>query len=140
MIREKAHEYGVVTHRPRRVGYLDLVQLEFSRNINGFNYIALMLLDILGNVGEIKVCTAYKLDGKVIDYYPSDLDELAHVEPVYKTFASWQEDISKCTKYSDLPIEAKNYVKYIENYLNVKAAIISVGPSKEQTIIIEEIF
>ena len=140
MIREKAHEYGVVTHRPRRVGYLDLVQLEFSRNVNGFNYIALMLLDILGNVNEIKVCIAYKLDGKVIDYYPSDLDELARVEPVYKTFASWQEDISKCKKFSDFPSEAKNYVKFIENYLNVKAAIISVGPSKEQTIIREEIF
>ncbi len=139
-VREKAHEYGVVTHRPRRVGYLDLVQLEFSKNINGFKYIALMLLDILGNMGEIKVCTAYKLNGKVIDYYPADLDELAHVEPVYKTFKSWKEDISSCRKFSDLPVEAKTYIKFIEDYLDVKAAIISVGPSKEQTIITEEIF
>jgi adenylosuccinate synthase len=139
-VREKAHEYGVVTHRPRRVGYLDLVQLNFSKNINGFKYIALMLLDILGNMNEIKVCTAYKLDGKEIDYYPADLDELSRVEPVYKTFKSWKEDISSCHRFDELPREAKDYIKFIENYLNVKSVLISVGPSKEQTIIAEEIF
>ena len=140
IIREKAHEYGVVTHRPRRVGYLDLVQLNFSKNINGFKYIALMLLDILGNMKDIKVCVAYKLDGKEIDYYPADLDELARVEPVYKTFKSWKEDISSCRKFDELPCEAKDYIRFIENYLKVKAVLVSVGPSKEQTIITEEIF
>lgn len=140
IIREKAHEYGVVTHRPRRVGYLDLVQLNFSKNINGFKYIALMLLDILGNMNDIKVCVAYKLDGKEIDYYPADLDELARVEPVYKTFKSWKGDISSCRRFEELPCEAKDYIRFIENYLKVKAVLISVGPSKEQTIFTEEIF
>lgn len=140
LIREKANEYGVVTHRPRRIGWLDLVQLNFSKNVNGFKYISLMLLDILGNLKEIKVCTDYELDGKIIDYYPADLDELKRVKPVYKTFASWKEDISQCKKFEDLPKEAKEYISFIENYLKVKVALVSVGPSREQTIICEEIF
>lgn len=140
LIREKANEYGVVTHRPRRIGWLDLVQLNFSKNVNGFKYISLMLLDILGNLKEIKVCTDYELDGKIIDYYPADLEELKRVKPVYKTFASWKEDISQCKKFEDLPKEAKEYISFIENYLKVKVALVSVGPSREQTIICEEIF
>lgn len=140
LIREKANEYGVVTHRPRRIGWLDLVQLNFSKNVNGFKYISLMLLDILGNLKEIKVCTDYELDGKIIDYYPADLDELKRVKPVYKTFASWKEDISQCKKFEDLPKEAKEYISFIENYLKVKVALVSVGPSREQTIICEEFF
>ncbi len=140
LIREKANEYGVVTHRPRRIGWLDLVQLNFSKNVNGFKYISLMLLDILGNLKEIKVCTDYELDGKIIDYYPADLEELKRVKPVYKTFASWKEDISQCKKFEDLPKEAKEYISFIENYLKVKVALVSVGPSREQTIICEEFF
>lgn len=139
-IREKGHEYGVVTHRPRRVGWLDLVQLRYSKNVNGFKYISLMLLDILGNLKEIKVCTDYELDGKIIDYYPADLDELKRCKPIYKTFKSWDEDISKCTKFEELPDGAKEYISFIENFLKVKAILISVGPDKEETIIREEIF
>jgi len=139
-IREKAHEYGVVTHRPRRIGWLDLVQLNYSKNINGFKYIALMLLDILSDLEEIKVCVAYKKNGVEINYYPADLDELQIVEPVYKTFKSWKEDISGCHSFEELPQAAKEYVNFIENYLKVKACIVSVGPSREQTIITEEIF
>lgn len=140
IIREKAHEYGVVTHRPRRVGWLDLVQLRYSKNVNGFSYVSLMLLDILSNLKEIKVCVGYKLNGKEIDYYPANLDELGEVQPIYKTFSSWNEDITGCRTFSELPENAKNYVKFIEDFLDVKACLISVGPSKEQTIITEEIF
>jgi len=139
-IRELAHEYGVNTHRPRRIGWLDLVQLNYSKNVNGFRYIALMLLDILGNLDEFKAIIEYKLDGKVIDYYPASLKELERVEPVYKTFKSWKKDISTCTKYEDLPKEAKEYIDFIEKYLKIKVAIVSVGPDKDQTIIKEKIF
>lgn len=139
-IREKAHEYGVVTHRPRRIGWLDLVQLTYSRNVNGFKHVALMLLDILGGLKDIKVCVGYKLDGKEIDYYPADLDELKRVEPIYKSFKSWSEDISKCKTFSELPEACKTYIKFIEDFLKIKINIVSVGPSREQTIICEEIF
>lgn len=140
MIREKAHEYGVVTKRPRRIGWLDLVQLKYSRNVNGFKYGALMLLDVLGNIGEIKVCTHYKLDGKVIDYLPASLKELNRATPVYETFPGWNEDISKAKTFEDLPINAQNYIKFIENYLKIKFVVISVGADQKETIIVEDIF
>lgn len=140
LIREKANEYGVVTHRPRRIGWLDLVQLKYSRNVNGFKYISLMLLDILGYLDEIKVCIDYELDGKIIDYYPADLDELKKVKPIYKSFKSWKKDISSCREFSELPNEAKDYILFIEDYLKVKAILISVGPSKEETIIRKDLF
>ena len=139
-IREKAHEYGVVTKRPRRIGWLDLVQLKYSRNVNGFKYAALMLLDVLGNMGDIKVCTHYKLNGKVIDYLPASLKDLYKATPVYETFPGWTEDISKATKFEELPKNAQNFVKFIENYLKIKFVIISVGPDQKETIQVEDIF
>ncbi len=140
LIREKAHEFGVVTHRPRRIGWLDLVQLKYSKNVNGFKYISLMLLDILGDLKEINVCTDYELDGQIIDYYPADLDELRRCKPIYKTFKSWTEDISKCKSFDELPDAAKEYIFFIEKYLKVKAILVSVGPARDETIIREEIF
>lgn len=140
LIREKAHEYGVVTHRPRRIGWLDLVQLKYSRNVNGFKYGALMLFDILSNLGDINVCVAYELDGKVIDYVPASLKETYRCKPIYKTFKGWIEDISKAKTYEELPEAAKNYIEFIEDFLKIKIVIISVGPDQKDTIIREEIF
>lgn len=140
LIREKAHEYGVVTHRPRRIGWLDLVQLKYSRNVNGFKYGALMLFDILSNLGDINVCVAYELDGKVIDYVPASLKETYRCKPIYKTFKGWIDDISKAKTYEELPEAAKNYIEFIEDFLKIKIVIISVGPDQKDTIIREEIF
>lgn len=139
-IREKAHEYGVVTHRPRRIGWLDLVQLKFSQNVNGFKHGALMLFDILSGLGDIKVCTAYELDGKIIDYVPASLKETYRCKPIYKTLKGWDEDISKCKTYDELPKEAKDYIEFVEKELGIKFVIISVGPDQKDTIIREEIF
>ena len=139
-IREKAHEYGVVTHRPRRIGWLDLVQLRFSQNVNGFKHGALMLFDILSGLGDIKVCTAYELDGKIIDYVPASLKETYRCKPIYKTFKGWNEDISKCKTYDELPQEAKDYVEFIEKELGIKFVLISVGPDQKDTIVREDIF
>lgn len=139
-IREKAHEYGVVTHRPRRIGYLDLNQLRYSHNVNGFNYFALMLLDILSGFDELKVCTKYELDGKEIDYVPASLSETYRCKPIYVTLPGWKEDISKVRKFEDLPVNAQNYVKLIEKEIGAKAVLISVGPDHDDTIIREEIF
>lgn len=141
LIREVAHEYGVNTHRPRRIGWLDLVQLKYSQSVNGFKYGALMLLDVLSVVDEINVCIAYELDGKTIDYLPTSLKEQYRAKPIYKTLKSFKGvDISSLKTYEDLPKEAKEYISFIENYLKIKIVIISVGPAKEQTIIREEIF
>lgn len=139
-IREKAHEYGTVTKRPRRIGYLDLNQLRYSRNVNGFDYFALMLLDILSGLKEIKVCTHYELDGKSIDYVPASLKETYRCKPVYVTLPGWDEDLSHVRKFEDLPINAQNYVKFIEKEIEAKACLISVGPDQKETIIKEDIF
>ena len=139
-IREKAHEYGVVTHRPRRIGYLDLNQLRYSRNVNGFSYFALMLLDILSGIDELKVCTRYELDGKIIDYVPASLKETYRCKPVYVTLPGWKEDISKVRDYKDLPENAKKYIEFIEKEIDAKACLISVGPDHNETIIREDIF
>lgn len=139
-IREKAHEYGTVTKRPRRIGYLDLNQLRYSRNVNGFDYFALMLLDILSGLKEIKVCTHYELDGKIIDYVPASLKETYRCKPVYVTLPGWDEDLSHVRKFEDLPINAQNYVKFIEKEIDAKACLISVGPDQKETIIKEDIF
>ena len=138
-IREIGHEYGTVTKRPRRIGYLDLVVVKNSIRISGTNYISIMLLDVLTGIKPLKVCVSYELDGKVIDYIPSTISELNRCKPVYIELPTWNEDISKIRKYDDLPLNAKKYIETIEKYTNTKVAFISVGPGREETIIKEEI-
>ena len=139
-IREKGHEYGTVTKRPRRVGWLDLAELGYVVRISGVKHVSLMLLDVLGGLKEIKVCTGYLMDGKPIDYMPAGVNEYENVKPVYKTLPSWQEDISGIRNYDDLPEAAKNYVSFIEKHLGVEVDLISVGPDKDATIVRKEIF
>ena len=99
-----------------------------------------MLLDILKDLDEIKVCIKYELDGEEIDYLPTSLKELERCKPIYKTFPSFKEDVSKCKSFEELPIEAKNYIKFIEDFLEIEIVIISVGKDKNETIIRKEIF
>lgn len=139
-IREIGHEFGTVTKRPRRIGYLDLVVVKNSIRISGTNYIALMLLDVLTNIKPLKVCVNYELDGKIIDYIPSTISEVNRCKPIYKEFDSWIEDISKIKNYDDLPLNCKKYIEFIEEYTGIKVAFISVGPKREETIIKEDIF
>lgn len=139
-IREAGHEYGTVTKRPRRVGYLDLVVLNHVKRISGMQHLALMLVDVLSCVKEIKICTSYTLDGQEINYIPSTLEEYERCIPNYITMPSFSEDISHITKYEDLPINCRNYIEKIEELVNIDVSIISVGPSREQTIIRKKIF
>ncbi len=139
-IREIGHEFGTVTKRPRRIGYLDLVVVKNSIRISGTNYIALMLLDVLTNIKPLKVCVNYELDGKIIDYIPSTISEVNRCKPIYKEFDSWIEDISKIKNYDDLPLNCKKYIEFIEEYTGIKVAFISIGPKREETIIKEDIF
>ncbi len=134
-IREVGNEYGTVTQRPRRVGYFDGVVLKHAIRISGVTKLSLMLFDVLTGINELKVCYAYELDGKEIDYIPANLEEFARCKPLYKVFEGFSEDITKCSTYDELPINAKKYVEYIEEISNTTIHLVSVGPNREQTIV-----
>ncbi len=141
-IREKGHEFGTTTGRPRRCGWLDMVAVNYSARINGMTGIALMLLDVLTDFDELKICTAYKLkdNNKIITDYPASLSVLENCEPIYETFKGWTEDISGCRDYDNLPNNCKEYINAIERLSGVRVKIISVGPKRTQTIIREVIY
>jgi adenylosuccinate synthase len=140
VIREHAHERGATTGRPRRCGWFDAVVSSFSARINGFSSFILTRLDILSILPAIKICTAYRLDGKIITSPPSSVAMLARCEPVYEEFPGWQKDISKIRRVRDLPAEARSYVNRIEELLNCPPSIISVGERREQTIVVRDLF
>lgn len=137
-IRETGHEYGVVTGRPRRVGWFDAVALRHAHRVDGLNYLSLNLLDVLSGLKTIKIARAYELDGKEINYYPASLKELDRCKPVYDELPGWDEDITKVTKFDDLPENAKNYLKRIEELTDTPLATVSVGPDREQTMILHD--
>ena len=137
-IREKAHEYGTVTGRPRRIGWFDAVAMRHAKRVSGMNCLSLNLLDIFTGLKKVKICTAYMLDGKQIDYYPASLKELERCEPVYEEFDGWTEDISTVTEYDQLPANAKKYLKRIEELTGLQLMTVSVGPSREQTITLKD--
>ena len=139
-IREKGHEYGTVTKRPRRIGWLDLAELKYVMRTTGVKYSALMLLDVLSAVDEIKLCVGYKINDKEIDSMPSTVKEVGKIEPIYISMPSWKEDISKCRRFEELTLNAQNYIKKIEEITGIYFAIVSVGPDREETIIRKELF
>lgn len=134
-IRERGHEYGTTTGRPRRCGWLDLVVLKTSARINGATGIALTLLDVLDAFEKLPVCVAYEVDGKRYDMVPSDVDLLERVKPVYEEMPGWGESICECTTYDALPARARGYVEYIEKFTGVPVKLIGVGKGREQTIL-----
>ncbi|MFC6323695.1 adenylosuccinate synthase [Companilactobacillus baiquanensis] len=139
-LREAGHEYGTVTHRPRRVGWLDTVVLRHSCNVAGVTHLSLNCLDVLTGLKEIKVCTGYDLNGKIIDEYPANLNILAQCKPIYKTFNGWDEDITGAKSISDLPDAAKAYLEFLKEQLGVEYATVSVGPDREQTIEVNDVW
>lgn len=140
LIRERGHEYGTVTKRPRRIGYLDTVVLNHAIRVSGIKYLSIMLFDVLSNIDNLKICYAYELDGKVINYIPSTLNEYQRCKPIYIDMPSWKEDISKVTSYEELPENAKKYLKKIEELTDKEIAIFSVGPDRTQTIVLKDLF
>ncbi|MCQ2569699.1 MAG: adenylosuccinate synthase [Limosilactobacillus sp.] len=135
-IRETGHEYGTVTGRPRRVGWFDSVAMRHAQRVNGMNYLSLNLLDVLDGLDTVKICRAYKLDGQEIEHYPASLAELDRCEPVYEEWPGWDEDITGVTEFDQLPVNAQKYLRRLEELSNAKLATISVGPDREQTIIL----
>lgn len=139
-IRERGHEYGTVTKRPRRVGYLDCVALNYARRISGINHLALMLFDVLSGLDTIKICYAYELDGHMIQTVPATTEEYLRVKPLYIDMPGWKEDISEVKSFEQLPIAAQNYLKKIEELTKIKISLFSVGPDRNQTIVMENLF
>jgi len=140
LIRERGHEYGTVTHRPRRTGYLDLVALKYSVQINSISSICLTLLDVLTGFKEIRVCTSYNYNGKTLDTLPSSDKVLHQCVANYMSLPGWQEDISHVKSFDELPLNAQKYIEFIEKELEIPVSVFSVGPDKYQTIVRKEIF
>ena len=139
-IRERGHEYGTVTQRPRRVGYLDCVALNYARRVSGINHLALMLFDVLSGIKTLKICYAYDLDGEIIYTIPSTTYDYSRVKPLYIELPGWDEDITSVTSFEDLPENAKAYIRKIEELTKSKVSLFSVGPDRTQTIELEEFF
>lgn len=139
-LRKGGNEFGAVTGRPRRCGWLDLVVAKYAVTINGLNYIALTKLDVLDKMKKLKICTSYELDGKIIDTFPAEVDKLERLKPIYKEFDGWEENLSEAKKIEDLPANARKYVEFIREFLGVDYCVVSVGPDREETIVLNEIF
>ena len=137
-LREVGHEYGVVTGRPRRTGWLDACIVRYAGLLSGIDYMAVTRLDILDSFEEIKMCTGYRYQGRILNEIPASLKVLAAVEPVYETFPGWKQDISKVRRYEDLPQNAKNYLRRMEEVTGIKLGIVSVGPNRDETIVIAD--
>lgn len=133
-IRETAHEYGTTTGRARRIGWLDTVVLKHGKRISGITDLAITLLDVLTGFEKLKICTSYMLDGKEIDYIPSTIEEFNKCKPIYIELDGWYEDISNVKSFDNIPKNAKNYIRKIEEITGINVSIISVGPDREQTI------
>ena len=133
-LRKNGGEFGATTGRPRRCGWLDIPALKYSMELNGADVIALTKLDVLTGMGGIKVCTAYELDGEKITTWPTDTRTLSELKPVYETLPGWNEDITNCKTFEELPANAQAYVKYIEETLKTPVGLIGVGADRNQTI------
>lgn len=131
-IRKIGHEFGAVTGRPRRCGWLDLVALKYTVMIDGVTDLIMMKSDCLDSFETIKVCTSYIIDGKETDQFPFDTE--CEITPVYTEFKGWNQDLTGCCKEEDLPETFKEYIRFMENYLKVPIKIISLGPDREATI------
>ncbi len=138
-IREKGKEFGATTGRPRRCGWLDLVMLKYSVRINGIGKVALTKLDVLDDLNIIKVCVAYKHQGKRIDNFTRDLEVLESCEPVYQEIDGWKTSTHGITEYKDLPPKAKDYVNYVSAQLGTELVLISTGSKRDETILIQSI-
>lgn len=132
-IREIGHEYGATTGRDRRCGWLDLVALKYTIEINGVTELNIMKSDVLSSIGKLLVCTSYTIDGKIVDFFPYDIKS-KDITPNYVEFKGWDLDITKIKNEKDLPDELIDYIDYIELFVGVPIKLISVGPDRTQTI------
>ena len=139
-LRETGYEYGTVTKRPRRCGWLDVVAIKYAARINGLDYLAITRLDILDGLDKIKICVGYKYNEEKIDYIPASLNILGKCTPIYEELDGWKISLSGIRKYEDLPENARKYVEKIKEVSGVPISMVSVGANREETIVLEKLF
>lgn len=135
-IREVGREYGTTTGRPRRIGWYDSVVVRHARRVSGITDLSLNSIDVLTGLKTVKICTAYRYDGKLIDEYPANLNILKKCEPVYEELPGWTEDITECKSLDELPANARHYVERVSQLTGIPLSTFSVGPAREQTNIV----
>ncbi len=133
-IRQKGGEFGTVSKRPRRCGWLDIPLLRHAVRINGCTSLAVTKLDVLSGLSELQICTSYRCRGRVLKEFPAEVNDLPDCSPVYRRFAGWQEDISMVRQYKDLPVTARTYLKFLETQLGVPIHYISVGAERRSIV------
>ena len=139
LIRQRGHEYGTVTQRARRTGWFDAVVVNQSRRMSSLTGISLRLLDVLSGFDTIKICKAYKLDGKEIYGLPATVKDIERCEPVYEEMPGWKEDITHVKSFEELPVNCQNYIRKIEELVHCPVVMFSVGPDREQTVVLREV-
>lgn len=139
-IRARGHEYGTVTGRPRRCGWLDARVVRYAAMLNSLDYLAVTRLDILDELPSLNICVGYRYHGRLLDEIPASLKMLAEVEPVYEEMPGWQQDISGIRKYEELPLNARRYVERLSEVTGVPLGVVSVGPGRDQTILLHNMF
>jgi adenylosuccinate synthase len=136
VLRARGQEYGAVTGRPRRCGWLDLPLLRYSNEINGTEWLVVTKLDVLDSFAEIPICTAYRLNGKETDTIPADVSGLEKIEPVYTKMEGWQTSTEGITEFDRLPKAAQKYLRFLEAESGARIGMVSTGPDREQTMIL----
>ena len=136
-IRDEGNEYGTVTGRPRRCGWFDAVATGYGARLSGVDCLAVMLLDVLGKLEEVQVCEAYEIDGERTTDFPAQLEDLARARPVLRSLPGWQADLTGIRRLEDLPVEARNYLDVVAELVDSPVDIVSVGPDREQTILVD---
>ncbi len=138
-IRDKGNEYGTVTRRPRRCGWFDVVAARYTARLSGVDNLAVMLLDVLSELPELQICTAYELDGKRIMNFPDHVEDLRRVVPVYESMPGWREEISHVRRIADLPQAARDYLDRLSALVGRPVEVVSVGPDRQQTIFANDV-
>ena len=135
---DRGSEFGTTTGRRRRCGWFDGIIGKYAVYVNGLDCLAVTKLDVLDELDEIQVCIAYELEGKEIDYFPTNSDDLKKCKPIFKKLKGWQCSTANCRKLSDLPENAMNYLRFLAELMEVPIAIVSLGANRDQTIVIED--
>jgi adenylosuccinate synthase len=137
-LRARGNEYGAVTGRPRRCGWLDIPLLRYSNQVNGAEWLVVTKLDVLDTLAEIPVCVGYEIDGKVTDEIPADVDGLERIKPQYTTLKGWQESTEGITDFEKLPVAAREYLRFQERESGARIGMVSTGPDRDQTMVLPE--
>lgn len=139
-IRDRGHEYGTTTGRPRRCGWLDACVIRYAGLVSGIEYMAITRLDILDGLKTLKLCVGYKYKGEMLREFPASLKVLGEVEPVYEELPGWEENTAGVRSYADLPANARRYLERLSEVAGIAIGIVSVGPGREQTMVLHDLF